>query len=211
MSPLLVLGPDSTLRDVHALARQAYPGRRVDALPIPVSDYYHFDLSGLADFPPGQWQVCVAVNEFYINDVRRALHASTAALGYSFASVVSPGASISPTATIADNAIIHAGCVVGADSRIGLCAVLRPNVVLSEDVVVGDYVTLEANVAIREGARVGNFSTICANSSLARMTEVGPHCYLNHSRQYGGKIPQKTFYSPLFENPVRVFCSDAFA
>jgi UDP-3-O-[3-hydroxymyristoyl] glucosamine N-acyltransferase len=88
---------------------------------------------------------------------------------------------------------------------VGDYGVLRANVVLSEDVVLGDYVTLEANVSIREKCQVGRFTTICANSSLGRTTEVGEHCYLNLPRQYTGKIPDATFYSPMFENPVRVF------
>ena len=208
MKPLLVAGPDSTLRDVHALALQAYAGRVVAILAIPSSDYYLFDLAELSRFPASQWDVCLAVNEFYINDVRRALHARFSQLGYSSASVISPHAQVDASASIGENVIIHAGCVVGAGSVIGHHTILRPNVVIGEDVIVGCYATLEANVAVREKTSIGDFTTICANSSLTRMTRVGDHCYLNLSRQYTGDIPACTFYSPSFENPVQVLRSD---
>lgn len=204
MKPLLVLGPDSTLRNVFALAQQAYPQRRIEMLAIPSRQYYLFDLSGLEAYSAEEWDVCLAVNEFYINDVRRALHDAVSALGYRNNSVISPRAEIDPGATIGDNAVIYPGCVIGPNAVLGKHCVLRANVVLAEDVTLGDYVTLEANVALRELANVGSFSTVCANSSLMRLTQVGRHCYLNIQRQYSGVIADMTWFSPAFQNPVRV-------
>lgn len=204
MKSLLIAGPDSSLRDVHALALQVHPERRVEMLHIPSTDYYRFDLTGLADFSAEEWDICIAVNEFYINDVRRALHALVAPLGYRAASLVSPHAHVDSSVAVGENTVIHAGCFVGAGSRIGHHCVLRPNVVLGEDVMIGDYVMLEANVSVRELSKVGDFTTVCANSNLTRMADVGAHCYLNLSRQYSGHIAPGTFYSPSFENPVRI-------
>lgn len=209
MKSLLVTGPDGTLRDAYALALQAFPHRRVEMLSIPSTDYYTFDLSGLAAFPASEWDIAIAVNEFYINDVRRALHAEVAALGYQAESLISPHAQVSADAIVGENAIIHAGCFVGAGSVIGHHCVLRPNVVLGEDVRLGNYATLEANVSIREKCSIGDFVTICSNSSLTRTTVVGAHCYLNLPRQYTGTIAPCTFFSPMFENPVRVLSSVA--
>lgn len=204
MKNLLITGPDDTLQDVWALAIKAQPNRRVEKHFLPSKDYYDFDLSGLALFPADKWDICIAVNEFYINDVRRALHEQIASLGYSAVSLISPYAHVDENVTIGENTIIHAGCVVGAGSVLGHHCVLRPNVVLGTEVQIGNYVTLEANVSIRELCKIGDFCTICANSSLARATEIGAHCYLNLLRQYSGKILPCTFYSPMFPNPVRV-------
>lgn len=204
MKKVLVAGPDGTLRDVYALARLAYPSREVAMLSVPTSDYYKFDLTALKSYPPDQWDVCIAVNEFYINDVRRSLRETLQAQGYAAVSAISPDAHVDATAVLGEGVLIYGGCAIGAGVVIGHHSVLRPNVVLSEDVEIGAYVTLEANVAIREKATVGAFTTICANSSLTRMTEVGEHCYLNLSRQYAGQIPSCTFYSPMFQNPVQV-------
>lgn len=204
MIPLLILSPDSTLHDAHSLAVQAYPHRRVEMLHVPSTDYYHFDLSGLEAFAVVKWDVCIAVNEFYINDIRRAFHALVEALGYRAVSLISPRAHVDASVTVGSNTIIHAGCFVGAGCTIGHHCVLRPNVVLGEEVCIGDYVTLEANVSIREKSKIGDFTTVCSNSSVARMSEVGAHCYLNLSQQYAGRIAPCTFYSPAFPRPLRV-------
>lgn len=204
MKPLLVVGIDSTLRDVHALAQLAHSDRKVLMLSLPTSDYYRFDLTELEHYPPADWDVCIAVNEFYINDVRRAFHEALQALGYTAVSTISPYAHVDATAVIGKNVVIFPGCTIGAGVTVGHHTVLRPNVVLSEDVEIGAYVTLEANVTVREMAKIGAFTTICANSSVARMTEIGEHCYLNLSQQYAGHIQSCTFFSPAFQNPVRV-------
>jgi acetyltransferase-like isoleucine patch superfamily enzyme len=209
MKSLLIVGPDSSLRDVHALALQIDSQRAVKMLHIPSKDYYDFDLSELDRFSPAEWDVAIAVNEFYINDVRRALHEEVAARDYRAVSLVSPRAEVSADAVIGENTIVYAGCYVGAGSAIGHHCVLRPNVVLTEEVTLGNYVTLEANVSIREKSAIGDFVTICANSSLARMTVIGAHSYLNIPRQYTGSIAANTFFSPAFENPVRVLPAQA--
>jgi len=172
--------------------------------PIPVEDYYEFDFSVLSDFSATEWEISAPVNEFYVNDVRRAFCQELSEAGYQFASLISPHAHIDPSARIGANSIVHAGCFVGAGSSIGDHCVLHPNAVLTEDVVIGDYVTLEANVTIREQCNIGSFVTICANSSIMRATQIGTHCYLNIAKQYSGNIPACTFHSPMFPNPVQV-------
>lgn len=204
MEPLLIAGPDSTLTDAYELAASIWPGRRLEQLHIPSRDYYRFDLSVLQDYPAEQWALALAVNEFYINDVRRALRDQVAPLGYAFTSLISPRAHVSASAQVGSNAVIHAGSFIGAHSKLGDFCCLRPNVVLAENVQLGDFVTLEANVAVREHAMVGSFVTVCAGSSLARSTQVGAHSYLNLPQQYGGAIPAGSFFSPLFPNPVQV-------
>ncbi|WP_043006465.1 hypothetical protein [Comamonas testosteroni] len=204
MRPLLVTGPDGTLKNAFHLAQQVYPQRQVLMCPIPVKDYYEFDFSALSAFSTTEWEISAPVNEFYINDVRRAFCQELSEAGYQFAPLISPRAHIDPSARIGANAIVHGGCFIGADSSIGDHCVLHPNTVLTEDVVIGDYVTLEANVSIREQCAIGSFVTICANSSVMRATQIGAHCYLNIAKQYSGTIPSCTFYSPMFPNSVQV-------
>lgn len=204
MKGLLVAGPDGILRDTFSLAVEANPHRCVEMVHTPATDYYDFDMTGLVIFSPYQWDICIAVNEFYINDVRRALHELVSQIGYKSVSLVSPRARLDNNATVGFNSLVHAGCFIGADCTIGHHCVLHPNVVLSEGVCIGNYVTLEANVSIREKSKIGDYTTICANSSVARMTDVGAHCYLNLPQQYAGLIEACTFFSPAFPRPVRV-------
>lgn len=204
MQPLLITGPDGTLNDAYELASEIWPDRQLKKLHIPSKDYYHFDLTALNNYPAEHWEVAIAVNEFYINDVRRAFQEQIAALGYLFTSLISPHAHISASAQIGQNAIIHAGCFIGSGSHLGDFCCLRPNVVLAEDVKIGNFVTLEANVAIRELSVVEDYVTICAGSSLLRGTQVGAHSYLNLTKQYSGAICAGTFFSPVFPEPIQV-------
>lgn len=204
MKPLLVVGPDSTLRDVFYIAKEQYPERSVKMLAIPSRDYYDFDLAVLHEYSADKWAVCVVVNEFYINDVRRSLTDAIQKLGYALVGCTSLHACISPTAQIGIGNIIHPGVVISAGVVVGNHTVIRPNVVIAEDSNIGNFSTLESNVSIRESCEIGDFSTVCANSNLMRMTHVGKNCYLNISRQYSGVIPDKTFYSPLFQKEVRI-------
>lgn len=204
MRPLLIISPDSTLSDTYELAMEAWPERKIEKIFIPSKDYYDFDISGLTKYSALNWDAVVAVNEFYINDVRRALQEKISDLGYKFDSIISPKANISSTAEIGKNTIIHSGCFIGSDCRIGHHCMLRPNVVISENVNIKNYATLEANVVVREVCNIGNFVTICANSSLLRSTTIEDHCYLNIAQQYLGKISAGTFFSPFFPEPIRI-------
>ncbi|MDR0528336.1 MAG: hypothetical protein LBG69_01810 [Zoogloeaceae bacterium] len=203
---LLVVGPDSSVKSAFALAREIFPDRKIVCHEAPTTDYYRFDLSGLSAFPAEKWEIAIAVNEYWINDVRRAFHEAIAARGgYREISLISPRASVSPDAEIGKGSLVYGGCFLGGGCQVGRHAVLRPNVFLGENVRIGNYVTLEANVSIREDCCVGDFVTVCANSSLLLRTSVGAHCYLNLARQYSGKIRSGTFYSPMFENPIHFF------
>lgn len=204
MKNLLVIGPDSSVCDSFDLATRIWTGRTIEKLHVPSTDYYNFDISGLGNYPRKEWQISISVNEFYINDVRRAFQNAIANLGYSFTSLVSPNAFVNSSASLGENSIIHAGCFIGANTKIGDYCVLRPNVVLSEDVCIGDFSTLEANVTVRELSNIGNFVTVCANSNLQRGTKIGNHSYLNISQQYSGEIYPCTFFSPSFPEKIQV-------
>lgn len=204
MRKILVVGVDSSLHDSYQLAVEVFSGHDVEKLFIPSTDYYNFELCGLADYSPNAWSVFVAVNEFYINDVRRSFFECITALGYQVVSLTSPHAHVSGDVRVGSNVIVYPGCHIGAGVVIGDCCVLRPNVVIGEGTHIGNYVTLEANVSVRELCKVGDFTTVCANSSMMRSTVIGEHCYLNLSRQYSGEVSACTFYSPMFENPIRV-------
>lgn len=204
MSNLLVVGVDSTLTDTFTLAEQVFDSWVVKKVFLPSEDYYNFDVSSLYEYSPNEWKVFVAVNEFYINDVRRALCEAVFGLGFEPVSIISPRATIGRGVVIGKNVLVSPGCYIGESSTLGDSCVLRANVVLADNVTLGRYVMLEANVSIRELCTVGDFTTVCANSSLARGTSIGNHCYLNLPRMYTGVVQSNTFYSPSFENPVRV-------
>ena len=59
-----------------------------------------------------------------------------------------PGVTIGPGVDIGERTILHAGCVVMQDSRVGEGCVFWPGVVVRERCTIGDRCTLGANVVI---------------------------------------------------------------
>jgi UDP-3-O-[3-hydroxymyristoyl] glucosamine N-acyltransferase len=66
------------------------------------------------------------------------------------------GASVSPSATVAEEATVHPGCVIGERVTVGRGTILYPGVVLYDDVSVGEDCTLHAGAVVREECRLGN-------------------------------------------------------
>jgi len=69
---------------------------------------------------------------------------------------VMDGASVDPSAELAEDVTVYPGCVVGARVRIGRGTVLYPNVTLYADVTVGDECLLHAGAVVRDGCILGN-------------------------------------------------------
>lgn len=69
---------------------------------------------------------------------------------------VMAGATVHPSARLAEDISIHPGCTVGRDVTIGRNTILYPGVVLYDGVQVGEDCVLHANVVVREGCRIGN-------------------------------------------------------
>jgi UDP-3-O-[3-hydroxymyristoyl] glucosamine N-acyltransferase len=68
---------------------------------------------------------------------------------------IDAGARIDPSANVADDCAIAAGCVVGRNVTIGPGCVLHENVVIKDACVIGEQCELMAGVVIRERCRLG--------------------------------------------------------
>lgn len=203
--PLLIVGPDNSVNNTFGLAKISTPKRRLEKLIVPTEDYYIFDLSGLEDYSPDEWNICSSTNEFYLNDVRKVFHELMIERGFIEESVISPSAYIHESATIEDGCIIHSGCAIDANVTIGKKSLLRPNTCIGENTDIGEFVTLESNVSVREHAYIDSHTLVSANSSIARMIKIGKYCYLNQQKQYTESLQDYTSISSIFSNAVRTY------
>ncbi len=76
------------------------------------------------------------------------------------------GAVVDPSASVAETATIHPGCVVAEGCRVGAGTILYPGVVLYANVTIGDDCTLHAGSIVREGCRLGNRVTLQPNAVI---------------------------------------------
>ena len=84
----------------------------------------------------------------------------------SFPPGVLAGATVDPTAVVAIDATVSAGCVVGAGVRIGPGTVLHPNVTVYAQAEIGSGCTVHAGVVIRERCVLGDRVIVQPNAVI---------------------------------------------
>jgi acetyltransferase EpsM len=112
-------------------------------------------------------------------NARRGFIEQVEALGFDFATVVHPAATIAPSASLGAGSIAAPGVVVGARTTIGDHVILNRGVLVGHHTTVGRFVTISpgANVAgkvtVGDGAYVGMGATVLDNISVGGGAVVG--------------------------------------
>lgn len=104
--------------------------------------------------------------------IRRKLADYYRSIGFSFATVIHPSASISPTAQIGEGVVIQKGVFVSANSRIGAFCKLNTHCNVTHDIIVGDYSTIAPDAVLLGYVTVGDHCYVGANSTIL------PHCII---------------------------------
>lgn len=136
-------------------------------------------------FPPSACHMFVALGYQKLNAARRVAFEKYAALGYSFASCVSPqalilndgqigrncfimeGTILQPFSSVGDNCICWSGSMVSHDSKIGDHCFLAAHSVVGGMAGVGEQSFLGMNSIVRDGVRVGKKCLVGAGSLVA--------------------------------------------
>lgn len=148
-----------------------------------------FDRLG-ESYGPGQAHLFIALSYGKTNRTRRHAYERAKALGYSFASYVSPHArsllpivhgenvfinesTVQPHARIGNNVIIWSNNVIGHDSTIGDHTFISSGVVISGFVDVGASSFFGVNSSTRESIAIGEGTVVGAGVTILRSTR--PH------------------------------------
>ncbi|MBP0494681.1 acetyltransferase [Roseomonas indoligenes] len=125
------------------------------------------------------------------NGLRLRVGNKLAALGYALPAVIHPAAQVSPSAFVAEGAVIMARACLGPDARIGRLAIVNTNAVVEHDnvlgeaahvapgcalagnVTVGDRALVGAGSAVRPGITIGADAVIGAGSAVVRDVPAG--------------------------------------
>jgi sugar O-acyltransferase (sialic acid O-acetyltransferase NeuD family) len=117
--------------------------------------------------------------------VKRKLFELYKKAGFKFATIISPKANISKTATIGEGCIVQTGVNVSANTIIGRFCKLNFNCNVMHDVSMGEFATIAPNAVILGRSILGKGVYIGANSTVEHDTIVADEI----------KIPAATFYS----------------
>ena len=115
----------------------------------------------------------------FMPKARKNLYDMYASLGYTFATVISPKATVSRFATVGEGTVILNGVNVAANTHIGRFAKLNTMCNIMHDNEIGDFVTVSPNaltlgyVTIEEGAFLGGNCTILPYKKVGAGATVG--------------------------------------
>lgn len=118
--------------------------------------------------------------------VREKLVILYKAIGYEFATVISPLAHISKYANIGVGTVIQAGVNVSAATKIGCFCKLNSYCNVMHDNVIGDYTTIAPNAVLLgrvntgKGSYIGANSTILPNNNIGASSTVGAGAVVTH-------------------------------
>ncbi len=120
-----------------------------------------------------------AVISPFMPEVRKKLYELYVSLGYTFATVISPKATISRFSTIGEGTVILNGVNVAANTHIGRFVKLNTMCNIMHDNVIGDFVTVSPNaltlgyVTIEEDAFLGGNCTILPYKKVGSGATIG--------------------------------------
>jgi bifunctional UDP-N-acetylglucosamine pyrophosphorylase / glucosamine-1-phosphate N-acetyltransferase len=97
---------------------------------------------------------------------------------------IHPTALVDTTATLGDNVIIEAYCIVGANVKLGANTHLLPHTILSENAQIGEatllgpFLHVRENVTVGSHCKIGNFvelknATIADNTCVSHLSYIG--------------------------------------
>lgn len=98
--------------------------------------------------------------------VKRKLFELYSKAGFSFATVVSPKANISRTASIGEGSIIQAGVNISSDVSVGRFCKLNFNANIMHDVTIGDFSIIAPCANVLGRTRIGENVYVGASSSI---------------------------------------------
>jgi sugar O-acyltransferase (sialic acid O-acetyltransferase NeuD family) len=90
-----------------------------------------------------------------------------------FATLVHPRADLGRTVEVGAGSVIHAGCFITADVRLGRHVEMMPGTVLTHDDTIGDGVTFGAGVRVAGGVDIGTDAYIGSGACLRERLVVG--------------------------------------
>lgn len=105
--------------------------------------------------------------------VRKRLADHYRSIGFSFATVIHPSASISPTARIGEGSVIQRDVNVSSSTQVGAFCKLNTRCNVMHDVIVGDFTTIAPNAVILGHVKLVENCYVGANSTILPTRIIG--------------------------------------
>lgn len=107
--------------------------------------------------------------------IRNKLYNLYSSIGFTFATIISRKANISPSATIGSGTIIQFGVNVSSFACVGNFVKLNTNANVMHDSKIGDFTTVAPNAVVLGGVKINSNVYIGANSTILPHIQVQAH------------------------------------
>ncbi len=124
----------------------------------------------LSRLDKADWDVIVAVGD---NEVRRRLAAQIDELGWGFASVTHPSATVAEAVEVSPGVVVCAGAVVNPGAHLGAHAIVNSRAVVEHDCSVGAYAHIAPGSCLGGGVQVGSGALIGIRAAVLPGTRIG--------------------------------------
>lgn len=136
---------------------------------------------------------------------KRTLYEKVKADGYALATLVHPSAEISPDVELGEGVVIFTGCYVSAETSIGPCSCLMPNVGVGHNVTIGACCQVSMGSTIGGYAALGSGCYVGLSSSLRDRITVGDNCIVGQGSAVLESLPSTAV---VMGNPARVIAKN---
>lgn len=109
---------------------------------------------------------------------RFAAVAAAKAAGFTFPSVVSPYAYVSPHAQVGEGSIVMHGAIVNATAHVGRHCIVNSQALIEHDTVLGDFSHLSTRALLNGSVRVGDRTFIGSGSVVRQGLVIGNDCFV---------------------------------
>lgn len=105
--------------------------------------------------------------------IRKRLANYYRSIGFSFATIIHPLATISPTAQVGEGVIIQKGANVSANTKVGAFCRLNTHCNVMHDVIVGGFTTIAPDAVLLGYVTIGESCYIGANCTVLPECSIG--------------------------------------
>jgi sugar O-acyltransferase (sialic acid O-acetyltransferase NeuD family) len=115
----------------------------------------------------------IAVGQIKSSEARVRIYNQLTNAGAKLATVVAPGARVSPHATLGSGTLVMPGACVNAGAHVGLNNILNTGCIVEHDVVTGAHCHISTNAVINGGTKIGDRCFIGSNATVSNGIELG--------------------------------------
>ena len=124
-------------------------------------------------YKPGEVLLVNGVGSVGLPEARKRIFENWKSKGYSFHKVTHPGAIISRTARLEEDAQVLAGTVIQTDAVIGRNIIVNIRASVDHDCTIGDHCHIAPGVTLSGGIKIGPCCHIGTGATIIQGIEVG--------------------------------------